>query len=319
MQNLQKRTAMKNSALSLALALGLAMVPTFSLGQALPVQATEDSQPLVTVGGQTISRGDYLAKLEMAAGKLILTKLVDTLLVRQAAAKAGVMPTEQDVDARIAGLQRSSPQLAAQAQNPATAKDFRDDLTTDIALENLRIQGVTASDAEVAAYYAKNKALFTLPSQVQTTMVVSQSAQDAHNAVLYLKEGVEPEVIAEKPGLHVAGINGFNVNMAALPPAVRQQVGQTVLAMKPGEIKTIPVPDAVQTQYFLTFKVKSAKPTSIPPLSQIKAQVARQVELQKALSPQQELTALSAANPPIFNDERYQAYFGVVGHDLAKP
>ncbi len=281
--------------------------------QSTPSITTADSRPLVTVGSQTISRGEYYADLESLVGKQVLNKLVYTALIRQAATKANLMPTDADVDARITDLQRRSPQVAAQAQDPVIGPAFREDLKTDLALENLRIQGVTVSDAETKVFYAINRALFTLPAQAQTTMVLSQTAGDAHSALLDLKEGMEPAVIAEKPGLRVAGVNGFNVNMDALPPAVRQQISQTVLVMRPGQIKTLPIPNPPQTPFFLTFKVKSAVPASLPPLSQIKDQVVRAAKLQKAVTPQQELTTLYAANPPTFSDPRYQAFFGAAG------
>lgn len=258
-------------------------------------------KPIVTVGNQPISIYTFDSTMESKAGAPILKKMVYTDLVRQAATKAGVMPTEADVDARIKELQVKQPQLAQQAANP----DVRNDLKTDLALENLRIQGITASDAEINAFYSRNQGLFTVPSQVQTTMVVAQRQSDAAKAEHLLQQNVTPQAIAAQPGLHVAGVNGFNVNMAALPPVVRQQVGQTVLAMKAGQIKTLPLPQGI----FLTFKVKSSHGNEVQPLSQVRAQVARQVKLQKAVSPQQELASLYQSNTPVFNVARYSNYF----------
>ena len=280
----------------------LAVIAVVSLvSNVLIYERFNTRKPIVTVGGQPISIYNFDSTMETKAGAPILKKMVYTDLVRQAAAKAGVMPTEADVDERIKELQVKQPQLAQQAANP----DVREDLKTDLALENLRIQGVTASDAEINAFYNRNKNLFTVPSQVQTTMVVSQRQSDANKAEHLLQQDIKPETIAVQPGLHVAGVNGFNVNMAALPPAIRQQVGQTVLAMKPGQIKTLPLPGNV----FLTFKVKSAHGNEIEPLGQVKDQVARQVKLQKAVSPQQELASLYQSNTPIFNISRYANYF----------
>jgi hypothetical protein len=166
------------------------------------------------------------------------------------------------------------------------------------------------------AYYAAHKAQFTLPAQAQTVMVVSQSKIDSRRAESLLGDHMTPENIAAHSGLRVAGVNGFNVNIAALPPAIGQQIQQTVLAMKPGEIKTIPVGG----QAFLTFYIKSAAPASLPPLSQIKPMVARLVKLQKAPNAQQELTTLYAANTPVFTDARYQAFFtDVAGTSPATP
>lgn len=259
------------------------------------------SRPVVTVGDQKISVYDYESAQDQASGAAVLRKMVFTDLVRQAATKAGVMPTQKDVDLRISDLQARNPQVAAQAKD----KDFRDGLLTDIALENIRIKDVVATDAEIQSFYNRNKAAFAIPSQVQTTMVVTENQSDADRATHLLQQDVKPETIAAQPGLHVAGVNGFNINMQSLPAAVGQQIQQTVLNMKPGQIKTIPV----SAKLFLTFKVKSARATVIPALADIRALVTRQVKLQKAVTPQQELATLYQNNPPTFQVARYAKYF----------
>lgn len=264
-------------------------------------------RPLVTVGSQVISKYDYQTALDKQAGKAVLNKLVYTSLVRQAAAQANVMPSDADVSARLADLTRRNPQVAAQANDPANGRSFHEDLVTDMALENLRIHNVTASDSEVQAFYSRNKAAFTLPSQVQTTMVVTKYANDASTAEHLLQQNVSPDVIARQPRLQVAGVNGFNVNMAALPPAVRENVGKTVLAMKTGQVKTLPI-----GAFYLTFKVKKSDAATTPPLSQIHDQVARQVKLLKANSPQATIAALYQQSQPKFAVEKYATFFSDV-------
>ena len=114
----------------------------------------------------------------------------------QAAAAQNVLPAKSDVDTRLAGLTRQKPDLTTALQNPAFAKQTRDDLTTDIALENLRIKGITASEAEINAFYSANRAAFTVPSQTQTTLVVAQNRNDASAAEHLLSINAAPEVIA---------------------------------------------------------------------------------------------------------------------------
>lgn len=258
-------------------------------------------KPVITVGSQPISRFEYEAATEKASGMPVLKKIVYSDLVLQAAKKAGVMPTKAEVDARLADLEAKSPQVSQQvAANPDTVTD----LTTQMALENLQIQGVTASDAEIQAYYNRNKAQFSKPSQVQTTMVISQNKADSGKAEQLLRQNVSPEGIASQPGLRVAGVGGTNVNLGGLAPALRQEIGKTVLSMKVGQIRTVPVGN-----FFLTFKAKSTQATEVPPLAKIKDQVARAVKLQKAISPQEEILALYKSNPPVFNNPKYADFF----------
>jgi foldase protein PrsA len=280
-----------NKKVALALTLSLCAWPISGRAQA---PSAHGNQPLVTVGTQKIS-------LNAAVNKDALRKMVFTSLVRQAAVKAGVMPTERDVDVRIHELSGRQPALAQQAANPSV----RADLKTDLALENLRIQNVTVSEAQIAAFYNSNKSLFTLPSQVQTTMVVSQNRADTGHAEMMLKQNQSPQAIAAKPGLHVAGLNGYRFNMGTLSAGMREKIGKTVLAMKQGQVATVPVSGGS----FLTFKVKSAHGNELSPLSQVKDQVSRQLRLLKAVSAQVELARLYQANPPHFSDPKIKAYF----------
>lgn len=304
------------SRIALAAAGSILCLPLTALAQAPSAGAARvsasarpspDNPAVAIVGSQSITSSDYQAALEKQAGKAVLTKLVYASLVRQAAQKAGILPADADVDARIADLSRRNPQTAALAQDPATRRDFREDLRSDIALENLRIEHVTASDAEINAFYAAHQSAFTLPSQVQTTMVVAQTKTDAAHAQTLLRRNMSPDEIALQPRLHVAGVNGFNVNMASLPPAVTSSIGKAVLAMSPGQTQIVPA-----GAYFLVFKVKSAQNADTPPLAQIREQVARQVKLGKAISSLQELALLYAANPPQLSSPKYEAYFNAL-------
>ena len=262
------------------------------------------SRAAVTVGGQKISKFDYQNAMELQVGPAVMKKLVYSDLIRQAATQQNVMPSTADVEARLADMTRRNTQLAASLQNSAVAAQTRDDLTTDLALENLRIKGVTASEPEIQSFYNTNRSAFTIPSQVQTTLVVSQNRTDASTAEHLLSLNTAPEMIARTPRLRVAGINGFNIDMSRLDPTTRTEIGKQVMGMRQGQMKTLPV-----GALFLTFKVKSNTPNITPPLSQVHEQVARLVRLKKAVSPQEELAALYTATTPTFINERYKNYF----------
>ncbi|MDQ2686678.1 MAG: peptidyl-prolyl cis-trans isomerase [Armatimonadota bacterium] len=257
------------------------------------------SRPLVTAGGEPITKYAYQSALEQRDGKIILNKLVLAALVRQAAAREHVTPTDADVDARVAALKSSNSQ--AIPTDKVALKAFREDLRTDMALENLRLKGVTASDAEVAAFFNRNKAAFTQPPQAQFTLVTSEHSADAQSAAALLQQGVSPEKIAARPRLHVVGVNGFNVNM---PPQLAQAFKNTVFAMKPGQVKTMTV-----GSNYLTVKLKGLAPAVVPTLDQARAVATRQLKLLKAPSAQAELATLYQQNPPTFNVQNYAAFF----------
>ena len=119
----------------------------------------------------------------------------------------------------------------------------------------------------------------------------------------------EEDVIARQPRMHVAGVNGFAVNVNALAVADRNKVSKTVFAMKDGDIKTVAVEGA-----FLTFKVKHAAANGIPPLSQIMAQVTRAAKLEKAAPPEQTIANLYQAAKPQFDSTDYANDFNDIAN-----
>lgn len=257
------------------------------------------SRPLVTAAGQPITKYDYQLALEQRDGKLVLNKLVLAALVRQAAARENLTPTDAQVDARVADFKQRNAQ--AVPTQKAALLAFREDLRTDMALESLRIKGVSASDAEVAAFFNRNKAAFSRPPQAQFTLVTSEHSVDAQKAAALLQQNVAPETIATQPRLHVVGVAGFNVNM---PPQIAQSFKNTVFAMKPGQIKTMMV-----GQNFLTVKLKGMTPAVVPTLDQARLVATRQLKLLRAPSAQAELASLYQQNPPTFNVANYSGFF----------
>jgi len=284
----------------------LAVVAVLSLiGNVLLYLRYSTARPLVTVGGEVITRKQYQDQLEHQAGQQVLSKMVFDKLVAQAAARAGVSPTQQDVDAQIQDIQRRSPQLlVASNSDPAKRAEVRQDIQSAIALENLRIKDVALTPAQVAAFYARNSAKFALPQQVQATTVVTHNKVDADTAADLLRQKTPPDVLARQPRMNVVGANGYNPDMSTLPPALKRQISGFVHKATAGEITTFR-----DGAYFMTFQVIKNNHETLPPLAQIRALVEREARLESAPAPQAEIARLYQAVKPTFGSDKYAAYF----------
>lgn len=287
----------------------LAAIAVVSLaGNFLMYERYSSSRPLVVVGKTVISRKNYQDQLNYQTQGAVLKKMVFAALVDDAAAKQGVMPSDADVKAQLADIQRRDPQLLASVNNdPAKMADFTTDLKTSMALDNLRIKDVQVSDADVAAFYAQHKAQFALPLQVQTAMVIADTPVDAATAAALLRQNIGLDVIGRQPRLHVVGMNGFTVNMQALPAAQNKTLSAAVYSMKPGDVKIVPL-----GQYTAVLKANKFSAAQVPPLTAIRPQVIRQAKLAKAVPPGVEIASLYQSAPPKFYDTAYQAYFSDV-------
>ena len=263
------------------------------------------SRPVVTVGGTAITKKQFQDQLEHDDGQPALTRLVFAALVSQAASRAGVLPTEADVDDRLQALARQAPQvLVPYSHDSVKMAEFRQDLSTNMALENLRIQDVALSPAQIAGFYAQHKSDFALPQQTVTTTVVTQNSVDAATAAELLRQNAQPDVLGRQRGLRVVGIGGYNPDLQTLPPSVKQETSAWAQSAQVGAIKTFQA-----GAYFLTFRVTQRRPGVVPPFSEVRGSVEREARLALAPSQPEELARLYRQAKPEFNSDKYAAYF----------
>jgi hypothetical protein len=268
-------------------------------------------RPLVTVGSQVITKKDYQDALDYQTHGVVLQKMVLADLVTQAARKANVMPTEADVEAQISTMRRQNPQeLAAADQDPARMTDLQKDVQTQLALVNLQTQGISVSDTELNACYQLHKSAFRVPSQVQTTMVVTQDPVDAAQAAALLRQGIALDVIDRQPRLRVVGMHGFGLSVQSLPPAANAKLTAAVFQMKPGDVRTVSL-----GKDEIVIRAMQRSNAGVPPLAQIRPQVMRLAQLEKAVPAATEIAKLYKDANPQFAVARYAAYF----HNLTGP
>ncbi len=285
-------------------ALGAAAAISFAANLALYYHFTP-TRPLVTIGNRVIQKREYQADLEAAAGKPVLAKIIFTELIGQAAATAGVTPTPVQIEARLAEMERRGMPAAAD-----TDKDhLRQNVSLALALENLRIRGVSASDAEIADFYRKNMAQIAQPARVQSILVLTGTEFEAQTAAGLLAKGRTAHEMAAQPDMRVDGENNFHLDLNSLPDQMHQTILGTALAMKPGQITTLPLGSG-----FLTIKCLRKDAPNQPPLSQIRDQIARMVKLEKAPSADDELATLYRGNRPKFDIQSYASYLSDLQH-----
>ena len=266
------------------------------------------SRPVVTVGQDVITKKEFQNQLEYEGGQAVLTKLVFASLVSQAATRAGVMPTAADVEDRVQSIRRRAPQvLAPYEQDSVKMGLFRQDLATNMGLENLRIRNVALTPAQISSYYAGHQADFALPQQTKTSVVVTLNAVDAATAAELLRENDPPDLIARQPRMKVVGIGGYNPDMSILSPELRQQTSDWARNAAIGALKTFQI-----GSFYLTLKVTGKLPGETPPLDQIRGRVEREARLALAPSQADELARLYRDAKPSFNSDKYAAYFAAI-------
>ncbi|MBI4130037.1 SurA N-terminal domain-containing protein [Candidatus Roizmanbacteria bacterium] len=117
---------------------------------------------VATVNGQMITRYDLLQELEKKGGKQTLDAMVTQILIRQEAAKQGVMINSDELSAEMAKIESqatSSGQTFDQLLT--TYGTTRNEVTEEIRLQKMieKMVGerVSISDEELNAFIAENK------------------------------------------------------------------------------------------------------------------------------------------------------------------
>jgi hypothetical protein len=287
--------------------LGLCVVAAASVcANILLFYRWSDRRPVVTFdNNQAISKIEYEDALDNKDQGAVLKRLLFRAIVEDAAAKAGVSATPQEVDQRLAEVQRASPQLLqGDGTNPGDDAENRADMTAAVDLDNLRFQNVSCTEEDVRAYYTEHEDQFLLPKQSLAVLVVAKDPVDSATAERLLRTGARPDAIAQTPGLLVSGLNGFTLNMQALPQATAQEIEQAVYSMPVGAVKTFTL-----GQYFLSVRLQGRDDARIPGLSEVHDEIVRDVKNQKALTIPEELAKIYQSAHVQFGVEKYASYF----------
>lgn len=261
------------------------------IGNYLLYMRYSSARPLITVNNQVIRRKDLDDRLDYLYSNNILRQMIYTDLIMQAAQKQNVVPTDADVDKALDELKRTSPGVIANNEKlDPKLFYFRQELKANLALNNLRTAGIQVSDQDVENFYQEHRKQFALPQQSEAILVVAPDSVGAQTAQRMLGNGVTPEVIAETRGLRVIGVNA--PISGQMPLAISQQL----LALKPGQIRTIPIKGG-----YLIGKVTSVSPQQIPSLDAIRPQVELALKLAKA-PPQSKIMSDLVENAKIVAD-----------------
>jgi hypothetical protein len=238
-------------------------------------QKYSSKRPILTLkGGERVTIKDYRDRLEFLHGRETLRRLTMSRIVLAAAKKAGVSPSERQVEARIKEIERTAPEAIPAGRRA----ELKDELATEIALEGLSLQNITVTDDEARAFLTKHPELFHLPRQSKVILVVAEDEVHAGTAerMLRRKEVREAE-LAMEPGLRVAGLDGFSPNLNALPETEREKLRTTALNLAPGAVARLQIR---QTHFIL--RGETQEPARQPDYATVREKARRLVALSKA-------------------------------------
>ena len=279
------------------------------------------ARPIVRVGRLSITRREYEDQLDARYGQSILLDMVYADLIRNAATKAGVFPTDSDIKARedeirkeprIAKLSGVTLQMLDDAETNAYAQnDLHDRIATDIAFERLRFRNVQPTDAELRAFYEKNKLSFYVKQPTQTTMVYVNGDPEGIKAgqVEELLEWGRTGQTLSQQGYRVWGANEVPLS-ANIPVALKAQIDQAIATSEPGDVKEIAL--GKDKSNSLLIRLDSAAREGVPPYEEIKSLVALTYKQQRGTSSAAELVQLYQNDHVTVEVDKYKPFFSEI-------
>jgi parvulin-like peptidyl-prolyl isomerase len=146
-----------------------------------------NEEAVATVGKKSILRQEWLNELEARYGKDVLKEMVDQKVIEEMAAKYKIEISTQDVDREFRMLQSTYNSFSK--QNVKNEKKWKEQIRSNLLLEELLTKDVEVSNDELESYYEKNKDLFNVPAAFHLSHIVVSTQEEADQALQELAQG----------------------------------------------------------------------------------------------------------------------------------
>ncbi|MEH7074863.1 peptidyl-prolyl cis-trans isomerase [Neobacillus drentensis] len=153
-----------------------------------------NEEPVATIGKKSILRQEWLNELEARYGKDVLKEMVNQKVVEEMAAKYKIKVWSQDVERELRMLQATTNSFTK--QNNKNEKRWKEQIRTNLLLEELLTKDVKVSTGELESYYEKNKDLFNVPSAYHVSQIVVASLDEADKTLQELAQGSDFSTLA---------------------------------------------------------------------------------------------------------------------------
>ncbi len=196
----------------------VAFIAGGTLGGYLIREKDRTSETIVAVNGERITRDQLFDEMQIQYGPATMHKLVVQKLELQFAAKRGLLPTDEQVQAKYDEIKGQPNYDLILRNSHLTDPQYRDNLKFEMAQDALFSQGITVSDDEVKQLYDQEsspsnpKALFYKPAVSTLQAISTKSRSDAQAVIAQLNNGTPFDILAEKVSIDASKVSGGRLN-----------------------------------------------------------------------------------------------------------
>jgi foldase protein PrsA len=146
-----------------------------------------NEEAVATIGKKTILRQDWLNELESRYGRDVLKEMVDQKVIEEMSAKYKIKVSSQDVDREFRMLQSTTNTFNKQSNR--NEKKWKEQIRSNLLLEELLTKDVKVSTNELESYYEKNQDLFNVPTAYHLSHIVVGTREEAEKTLQELAQG----------------------------------------------------------------------------------------------------------------------------------
>ncbi|HET6497689.1 MAG TPA: peptidyl-prolyl cis-trans isomerase [Coriobacteriia bacterium] len=227
----------------------------------------------------------------------LLQSMIDSLLVRQAAAERGITVPDAEIDAQIEDLKGGFPSEeefnTALANANMTVDDLRQQLRDQLVTQRLMEQLVgdaEVTDEDIAAYYEENKAEFEQQAAVRASHILfdKDDKATAERVLAEINEGGDFAALAREHSTD-PGSAGQGGDLGWSDPA-RPYVAEFQSALEQLEVGQ--VSGLIETQYgWHVIRVDDKRDTRMQTLDEVRDQIEQDMLQERNIAAYQEFLA----------------------------
>lgn len=162
--------------------------------------AATNNEVVASVAGEDITRQQWLTAMEQRYGKEVLQTLVSERVMLEAAKVNDITVSDEEIDVELA-LMRTVQDGTDTTIQSLSKDELKEYIRTQLILEKVLTHDVIISDDDVKNYYDDNKAMYDVPTAYRTSIIVSETKEDAQAVVEELKDGSQFGTLARERSL----------------------------------------------------------------------------------------------------------------------
>lgn len=147
-----------------------------------------NNEVVATVAGEDITRQEWLTAMEQRYGKEVLQTIVSERVMLEAAKENDITVSDEEVDVELA-LMRTVQDSTDTTIQSLSKDELEEYIRTQLILEKVLTHDVIISEDDIDNYYEENKAMYDVPTAYRTSIIVSETKEDADEVVKELKDG----------------------------------------------------------------------------------------------------------------------------------